>query len=422
MLSTVLGIVNFSVILFFGIFVSAEFLGIEHSRKNNIIIFVFGAALYGLQLICYIYFGMNYAERLYPLITHLPLLFLFTLYFKQKILSSLFAIMSAYLYCQLSKWFGVLASSVSHEIWVMYAVRIIITIPIVYIIIKYASKSMYIILSKSRKPILIFGIIPVTYYLFDYVSTVYTNLLYSGSQVFFEFLPFIMCIAYLVFSLIYFKEYEEKCEAEQHNMLIDIQTAQSIKEIQEIKRSEYEMSLIRHDMRHFLSNVSSLIESKDYEKAQDYIQKVIEVSDKTAVNKFCENKMINVILSSYKNRMTNKNIRFDATVAIPTELPCAELEFTSILSNALENAINVVPDLEEDNRIIHLKLCMKNGKLLLSIKNRYTTAPIFKDGLPITEAKGHGLGTQSIKYMTAKLNGNCQFTANNGIFTLRVVL
>ncbi|MGI6772411.1 MAG: GHKL domain-containing protein [Acutalibacteraceae bacterium] len=35
---------------------------------------------------------------------------------------------------------------------------------------------------------------------------------------------------------------------------------------------------------------------------------------------------------------------------------------------------------------------------------------------------GHGLGTQSIKYVTEKLNGNCQFVAKDGQFALRVVL
>ena len=421
MLLTLLGIANFSILLFFGIFVSAAFLGIEKTRKNNIIMFLFGVALYGLQTISYILFGLKYAEMLYPLITHLPLLLLFTLYFKQKVPSSLFAILSAYLSCQLSKWFGVLAFSLSHEAWIVFTVRIATTIPIWYVIVHYAAKPVHIILSKSRKTILIFGILPAAYYLFDYIATVYTNLLYSGSQVVFEFLPFILCVAYLFFSVIYFNEYEEKCKAEQQKQLIEIQTNQSIKEIAEIKRSEYEISLIRHDMRHFLSNVSTLIENKDYARAQDYIQKVIEVTNKTAVHKFCENKMINMIVSSYESRMKDRSIRFEANVAIPAELPCSELEITSILSNGLENAINAVSELEQVKRSILLTMCMNNNKLLLSIVNPYAYAPAFKDGLPVSEAKGHGLGTKSIQYMTAKLNGNCHFTAENGMFTLRVV-
>ncbi len=422
MLQTVLGVINFSVLLFFGIYVSAAFLGIKLNKKNNLVLFIFGVANLMLQLLIYALFGMEYAEMLYPLITHLPLLLLFVLYFKQKVLSGLFAILSAYLCCQVSKWFGLIVLSISHELWIMYASRIVLTVPIWHIIFRYASRSLHVILTKSRKTLLIFGILPVIYYLFDYIATVYTKLLYNGSQVIFEFLPFLLCVAYLFFSVIYFKEYEEKCAAEQQKKLIEIQTVQSMKEIEEIQRSRYEISLIRHDMRHFLTSVMTMIKNNEYGRAQAYIQNIIDITDQTAVHKYCENEMVNMILSSYESRMADRSIRFDADVDIPAELPCSEIEFTSILSNGLENSINAVSELTEDKRTIRLKLGMKGERLLLSIHNAYATAPVFKDGVPITNATGHGLGTQSIQYMTEKLKDNCQFAAKDDEFTLRVVL
>ena len=421
MLQTILGVINFGVLLFFGIYVSAAFLGIEFDKKNHLVFFLFGAVILGVQILIHALFGMDYAEMFYPLITHLPLLLLFILYFKQKALSALFAILSAYLCCQV-KWFGLIITSISNELWTMFATRIILTIPIWYIINRYASRSLHVILTKSQKTLLIFGILPAVYYCFDYIVTVYTNLLYSGSLLIFEFLPFLLCVTYLFFSVVYFKEYEEKCAAEHHKKLIEIQTTQSMKEIEEIKRSMYEISLIRHDMRHFLSSISIMIENNNYEKAKNYIKEIIEVADQTAVHKYCENETVNMILSSYESRMADRNIRFDASVAIPSKLPCSELEFTSILSNGLENAINAVVGLSKDKRTIRLKLHVKNDKLLLSIHNPFQSAPVFRDGIPTTDIVGHGLGTQSIHYITKKLNGNCQFEVDNGMFSLRVVL
>lgn len=422
MLHTILYIANFIMLLFFGIYMSASFLGVELNKKNNIILLLFGAVDFGLQLFSHKQFGMEFTKMIYPLITHLPLLLLFRFRFKRKLLPSLFAILSAYLCCQILKWFGLLILAVSQEPWIMYAARILITIPIWYWIVQFASRSLQVILVKPTKDLLIFGMLPFVYFLFDYATTVFTTLLYNGSQAVFEFLPLVLCIAYLLFNVIYLREYEEKCTAEQQKKLLEIQAAQSMKEIEEIKRSKYEISLIRHDMRHFLSNVSALIENKDYEKAQKYVQDIIEVTDQTVVRKFCENELVNMILSSYEKRMADKGIRFDAIVAIPAVLPCPELGFTSILSNGLENAINAVSELDEANRAIYLKLCMKNDKLLLSIHNAFTTRPEFKDGLPVTTVTGHGLGTQSIHYIAAKLKGSCQFTIEDGLFSLRVVL
>ncbi len=421
MLQTILGFLNFSVLLFFGIYVSASFLQLESTRKNHLILFGFGSVLNLLQLLLYMLIGMEHTQMLYPLVVHLPVVLLFLLVYKQKLLPVLLAIFSAYLCCQASKWFSILAQAITQENWVMYVVRIITNLILWYLIVTYASTSVYLIFSKPTKALLIFGILPVTYYLFDYIVTVYTNLLYSGSEVVFEFLPFLLCVTYLLFSMVYFKEYEEKRAAEQQKKLIEIQTAQSLKEIEEIKHSEYEISLIRHDMRHFLNTVCIMIENQEYETAQKYIHQIIEVTDKTALQKFCNNEMINLILSSYESRMKEKNIRFNASVMIPDKLPCSELDLTSILSNGLENAINAVLPLEE-NRVIHFKLCIKNGKLLLSIRNPYAKEPVFGDGLPITNANGHGLGAQSIRYITTKLHGNCQFTTEDGLFALRVVL
>jgi len=421
MLENALTVINFGLLLFFGIYVSAAFLNIEQNKRNHLVFISFGLMSYAVQGIVSVLLGMKYAEMLYPLITHLPLLLLFVLYFRQKALPSLFAVLSAYLCCQVSLWFSLLAVAVIDELWFMYAVRIAITIPIWYVIVRNAAKPMQVILSKSAKTILIFGIMPSTYYLFDYITTVFTGLLYSGAQVVYEFLPFLLCIAYLIFNVIYFQEYEEKRAAEQQKRLIELQTVHSLKEIEEIKRSGYEVSLLRHDMRHFLSNIWTMIESKEYGNAQAYIRSIIDVADRTVMRRYCANEMINTVLVSYGNRMGERNIRFDADVNIPDKLPCAELEFTTILANGLENAINAAAEMEGDKRWIDLKLHMKDNKLLLSIRNHYLRTPVFKNGLPVTSAAGHGLGTQSIRYMAAKLNGHCQFTAKDGVFSLRVV-
>ena len=54
--------------------------------------------------------------------------------------------------------------------------------------------------------------------------------------------------------------------------------------------------------------------------------------------------------------------------------------------------------------------------------NPFLEKPIFSDGIPITTKKGHGYGTQSIRYMTERLGGNCMFSIEDQQFILRVIL
>lgn len=65
---------------------------------------------------------------------------------------------------------------------------------------------------------------------------------------------------------------------------------------------------------------------------------------------------------------------------------------------------------------------MDDGKLLISLKNTFAGKPVFTDGIPHSGKAGHGYGTQSIRYVTEKLNGNCQLTVEDGWFVLRAVL
>ena len=62
------------------------------------------------------------------------------------------------------------------------------------------------------------------------------------------------------------------------------------------------------------------------------------------------------------------------------------------------------------------------GKLLISIKNTYFTAPKIVDGLPKSLREGHGFGSQSIRYVAEKLKGHCQFTVSDNYFILQVIL
>ena len=231
-----------------------------------------------------------------------------------------------------------------------------------------------------------------------------------------------LCITYILFLSMYFKQYEEKRETEQRNQLMEMKRAQSEKEIEAIKRSEYAVSILRHDMRHFLNNISSYIGNGEIEKAQELIHEVISATEKTATRRYCKNEIINLILSSYEEKIRTNAIAFKYLIQVPEHLPYSEVDLTAILSNAMENAVKAVKPLPSAQRMIDLDLRMKENKLLISLKNTYAEIPELQDGMPVSKEEGHGIGTQSIRYVAEKLHGNCQFSIVDDRFVLRVVL
>ena len=392
------------------------------TRRNVLTLLGFSGAVGVVYVLCFLLFGEQVTEQVYPLIVHLPLTLFLTFYYKYKIMLSTLSVLTAYLCCQISNWVGVAVLDMTHLEWAYYSARIVVTVTAFVLLIRFVSDALAQLAQKSTKAILILGLMPFVYYLFDYTTGVYTSLLYSGLEVVAEFLGFILCIAYLLFLFLYFRQYEEKCEAEQRNQLMKMQQAQSGKEIEAIRRSERAVSILRHDMRHFLLSVSAFIENGELDKAQAYIREVIDATDATARKKYCQNEIVNMILSAHESEMRQRAIDFQYTIQLPTQLPFSDVDLTSILSNALENAMTAVAPLPPDQRHVRLDMHMNGSKMLLSMKNTFAQRPSLRDGLPQTAEAGHGFGTQSIRYVAEKLNGHCQFSIVDEWFVLQVIL
>ena len=410
-----------SLLLLYGVFLSASMSGIRLNRQNILILLGISAFSGVLQLGILALFSENMVWKLYPLITHLPLVIALYKIFKKRIVTAAASILTVYLCCQSAKWFGVLTFFFTQNAHAEALVRICILILSAFIILKFLVSSLSAIFNSDTRIVCTFGLIPLVYYVFDYVATIYTDLWMNNNRVAAEFLPFFLGIAFLVFGVIYYREYEKRSSAERKEKLIRITTEQQIREIEAVKHAESEIRLLRHDMRLLLNNLAFCINNKENEKALELISAYSTYIDETKLEYFCQNDTINYILSDYAGRFAAEQIEFIHSVEI-SEINVDEILFASILSNALDNALNAQKVISIGKRSIRLMLKNVEGKLLLSVKNPIDRKPVFVDGLPVSDKKGHGYGTQSIRYMSERLGGNCLFSAENNIFTLRVII
>ncbi len=422
MFELLLELLRYGTTMLFGIFLSAIFLRLEMNRRNVLILSVFSCAALLLQGVLYVLRDVTFITMYYPLIAHLPLLLLFVLVFRQMLSHVVFAITTSYLCCQIANWISLLPALFGEDPVAVHLTYTIVLIATFAFICKYAVTAFANLFSKPTISFLTFAIVPCFYYVFDYFSTVYSNFLYNHNMLVVEFTPFLLCLCYLLFCTVYFKQYEEKLEIEQHNKLMSLQQSKAKKEMQAIQRSEKTIALLRHDMRHFLSTLSEYIETDQPEKAKTYIQEIIEVSDSTRQKKYCANDIVNMILSYYEDAILESDVQFDYSLQISSKTKISDVDLTSILSNSLENALHAVLELPEEHRRIDLNITEKSGKLLISVKNPYARAPKFVNDMPVAGEEGHGFGTQSIRYTAEKLGGNCQFSLTDGMFVLRVII
>jgi len=408
--------------MLFGIFLSAFFLGVKKDKKNVWKLLLLAVISGGLYMVCVSLLGPEMVDQIYPLIVHVPLLLMLVLYYKFRPLPSLISIFTAYLCCQCSNWIGLFVLSITGKEWCYYACRIVVTLVVFWVLCHYVCQTTTMLFAKTDRELLIIGSLPLVYYIFDYATTKFSNLLYTGNRAVPEFLGFAICLSYLFFLLIYFREYEMKSKAEQYNELIRMQMNSFQAEMDNTRKSEKKMSILRHDTRHHMAVLRTLIQQEDCEKALEYLNEVSQTYDDTVIKTYCKNEMVNSVLSIYNTRFEEQRIRWEVQVSIGEKLPCSEMMFCAILSNVLENALHAVQELPQKKRLIQLSLSEKSGHLLLMAKNTVRNAPVFNDGVPVTERSGHGLGAKSIVYYVEKLNGQYQFFMENGDFVVRIIL
>ena len=342
--------------MLFGIFLSAFFLGVKKDRTNVGKLLLLAVISGGLYMVCVSVLGPEMVDQIYPLIVHVPLLLMLVLYYKFRILPSLISIFTAYLCCQCSNWMGLFVLSVAGKEWCYYVCRIVVTLVVFWVLCRYVCQTTAMLFAKTNRELLLIGSLPLIYYIFDYATTKFSSLLYTGNRAVPEFLGFAICLSYLIFLLVYFREYEMKSKAEQYNELIRMQMNSFQAEMDNTRKSEKKMSILRHDTRHHMAVLRTLIQQGDCEKALEYLNEVSQTYDDTVIKAYCRNEMVNSVLSTYNTRFEEQKILWDTQVTIGEKLPCSEMMFCAILSNVLENAMHAVQELPESRRRIELSL------------------------------------------------------------------
>lgn len=416
MLNLITNTVRYIFTLYFGVFVTTSIIGIKNNKKNILILNAFCVIDLLLDLMLIYFKSSASVISAYPLVTHLPLLLILIFVFHRSVLKSLLAVTSAYMCCQICNWMSIITEWLGYESWIVdltYIAGIFLTYFIVHRFIAPALSDIFV---KPDVELIPICIMPFFYYIFDYATTVYTKLLYSGSRIVVEFVPFLMCISFLTFCVVYYHSIERQQQIATQNYFMQIKQAQFAKEIESMQRNEKNVSLLRHDMRHFLNNIAAFIENNENDKALDYIHSIVKATEKTTRKRFCANEIINIIIMSHADSFKDKHIDFRYSISVPSKLPFSDIDMTSILQNALENAMNAVMKLEPEKRFIRLSISEKSGKLLISVENPYAVRPKLINDMPVTTERGHGLGTRSIRQTSERLGGKCQYSVTDTLF------
>lgn len=408
----------------FGSLLSASFCNATDTRKNRRIFLCSMALIPLLQSVVYFLGDPEFMRKIYPLVVHLPLLLVLYL-LTGKWLWPFFSILSAYLFCELRRWIALFAVAIFSGGHMMQdVIELVITLPLLLILLHFASPVVRQLSGYPAKTQCQFGVIPALYYAFDYFTCVYTNLLFSGDPVVVEFMPFVCCVAYLAFLLYNSAKEQTHSQLQQIQRSLDLQLDQAVREINALRESQALTRQYRHDMRHHLQYLSACIENGQEEQAQVYISEICKEIEAQKMQNYCENEAVNLILSSFAGRAEKDGIHMNIQGALPAFIVVSERDLCVLLSNALENALHACQPLAAEGKhcTIDVQIYERNGKLFLQVINPCEKTVRFEKGIPVSDREGHGIGVQSICAIVERYGGIYTFCVQNGQFILRLSL
>ena len=278
-------------------------------------------------------------------------------------------------------------------------------------------------MEKSYKSCLFLGGVPLFYYLFDYISSVYTNVLYSGTEWVVQFMPSIISIFYFVFLILYYNETKKQASLQREKDMLDLQFRLAQTEFTSLQQIQQNAASYRHDMRHHFALLQGLASKGNIEGIKEYLRTVQSDLDAITPIRFCENETVNLILSAFAAKAKQGSIILTVDARLPDLLPFSDTELCSLLSNALENAIHACEQIADSSkRIIRLRMYSKNNKLCIDLHNSYQLEPIFHQGLPVSQEQEHGFGTKSMAHIVEKHGGVFQFSVKDGSFIFQATV
>ena len=417
-----LDVFNYGLVLIYGLFLSVSIAGGCTEKRDKKLVVLLCPVFLVLQSLFALTLGTDKTMQLYPLIVHLPLVLILTLALKKPLGVAVVSTCTAYLCCQPLRWGKNAVEALTGSMLAADIAYIVLLAGVFWLCERFLVKAAYATMTYSRWTLLLFGSLPVTYYIFDYATTVYSNALYSNVLIISEFLPTVLVTFYILFLPAFYLETQKRAAAEMQRSMLTMELEQSQSEMDSLHRLETQTAVYQHDMRHHLNMLDGLLSVGRPDEAAAYIKKVQADIEAITPRRFCENHLVNLLCSSFTDKAQRQGTVLTVDASLPNDVAISDTELCSLLSNGLENALHAVADLPADRKHISLYCGVRQNKLLIEIRNPCAGPIAMRDGLPVSDREGHGYGCRSIRAIAQRNGGLCVFSARQGQFLLQIKL
>ena len=259
--------------------------------------------------------------------------------------------------------------------------------------------------------------------LISWLTPIWPSILLMGRARLFMLvlLPLIPLVVLLIYYLLWWiaSKFSESAKLQQENTLLTMEG----KRYEELKNYMDETRALRHDFRQHILVITQLADSGNLIELQNYLHQFNESTERKYTG-YCNNIAVDAVASYYAKLSEGQGTRIDWKLNLPHDLPLKESEYCAMLGNLLENSLRAVKNLSPENRYVKIISSMLSEKIIgLAIDNPFSGKINFaKNGLPVSESPGHGIGLVSVLNTVKRYEGSLNISTNDNIFAVDIIL
>lgn len=199
--------------------------------------------------------------------------------------------------------------------------------------------------------------------------------------------------------------------------LVEYQTEQSRRHLEEVRSIHREMRGYKHDFHNHLQTLKGYLDAGDVERAREYVLELDEGLMNVDTLLKTGNVSLDAILSAKLAQAKNENVAVTVKANVPEGLTVSDLELSIIVGNLLDNAIEAC-SAARGEKFIRIFIGMKGKMLYFSMLNA-AGAKLKKSGALFGTSKSdaHGFGLRRAEAIIKEHGGWVKYNSEEGAFT-----
>ncbi len=318
----------------------------------------------------------------------------------------------------------------TEDLLLALAVQILIHLLVLFVLFRMLRKNFLDVAEQRSGSWNWLCLIPSLLYLIEYSLAVWPQNIHDNLQ---NTLPIVLVLVMMVASYILIFNLISRMRQDldyQRNMDLMAFAVSGLKrQIEATQQNQKELSIIKHDMKHDNNVLLAYLREGRLEELENQLKKSNQRLETIVTAQYCRNIAVNSVLQTNATLASQFKVQLDCDIQLSEKFSkgVKELEFASVVSNLVENAVQAAQKVsDEKNRQVTVKIYPVNaGQLLLAVSNFYegTLKISEQTGLPKSEqGEGHGLGLQSVRFFAERTDSLFDCTTDDQIFSVRLLI